>query len=115
MGSHFSLIKGMTRDVEVNALVGLYWSVSGILGVDPWIEYVHSAAQLADGVSREKTDEAFDLGWIQVDTDLDTIWQIIIETIQCPGTNYMHQAHKIVRAANTIRLQNRMSPIEGAG
>ena len=52
-GSHFSLIKGMTKDPEVNVLVGLFWSVSGILGLVPWIAYVNSAAQLADGLSRE--------------------------------------------------------------
>ena len=57
----YSLIKDMTKDNEVNALVALFWSASGILGLDPWVEVVPTKAQLADAVSRDDEKKAADV------------------------------------------------------
>ena len=112
-GSHFSLIKGMSKDPEVNALVGIYWAVSGILGVDPWIEVVPTKAQLADAVSRQDVSEATLLGWKYVPMDLTVVWRVLIEACVSPTMNYDSFAHEILTAANTVRAAAGLRPIEG--
>ena len=86
--SHFSLAKGMSRDPEVNALVGIYWAASGILGVDPWIEVVPTKAQLADAVSRQDEAEARQLGWVYVPMDLSVVWQLHVRACVSPEVQY---------------------------
>ena len=113
MGSHFSLIKGMSRDPEVNALVGLFWAASGILGVDPWIEYVPTKAQLADAVSRQDVSEANALGWHYVPMDLTTVWQILLRACVEPDISYDDFAREILVSANTVRAAAGLRPIEG--
>eukprot|EP00971_Amphidinium_carterae_P337673 6474591-Amphidinium_carterae.1 len=62
----FVLLAGYSRNEGVNNLVGLYWVLCSKLGLRPWFEWVPSAANIADAISREDFELAETAGWHRV-------------------------------------------------
>ena len=82
LASQWALTKGYSSDSECNTIVGLFWIMSGILGISPWFERVPSKAQLVDAPSRGVLSFGKSLGWRRLDFHLDPLWEAISTTIQ---------------------------------
>eukprot|EP00971_Amphidinium_carterae_P022914 452124-Amphidinium_carterae.1 len=87
----FVLLSGYSRNEGVNNLVGLYWVLCSKLGLRPWFEWVPSAANVADAVSRENFKLAQDAGWHQVHAELADIWAVVLKAASDSQYAY-HQA-----------------------
>ena len=101
--SQWALTKGYSSDSECNTIVGLFWIMSGILGISPWFERVPSKAQLADAPSRGVLSFGKNLGWRRLDFHLEPLWEAISNAIQEGRDCDVSAARHILSLAADIR------------
>ena len=58
-----ALVKGQSKFKDVLELLKLFWDMVAEFGIDLYLDRVSTDANISDGVSRDKMNEAEDWGW----------------------------------------------------
>ena len=58
-----ALVKGQSKFKDVLELLKLFWDMVAEFGIDLYLDRVSTDANISDGVSRDKMDEAEEWGW----------------------------------------------------
>ena len=72
-----ALHRGFGRDPVINNLLCFAWMLLARLNMTPHFDWVPSAFNVADGVSRTDESDAVSAGWSKVDLDLAPFFQIL--------------------------------------
>ena len=75
--------------------VSLFWHCVAEHGTSPWFEYVPSAAQVADGISRGDFDLPARQGWDIVDLGLGDVWELLAAIINEGGMAQWQHLRKL--------------------
>ena len=105
VGAEHALRKGFSRDRDANAIISLFWAAAAHCTTRPWFERVPSAAQLADGVSRNDDTAAQCIGSKRLDFDFDEIWGIIIDMVSAGGLADTSHRDSLLAAVNRQRAR----------
>lgn len=73
---HSALLRGYGRDASINRLIAFTWALFAELRMFPHFEWVSSACNLSDGVSRHDLKYAFEAGWSQQEFDVAPLLKI---------------------------------------
>ena len=106
-GARYSLLKGYSRDQDANAIISLFWGHAAMCKTAPWFERVPSAAQLADGVSRDDWELPFAQGWLRIEPNFDGIWDILFDMI---GSGHIAGPTHIQAVRHWVKQQRREHP-----
>jgi hypothetical protein len=106
VGARFSLTRGYSRDPDANSIISLFWLTVLGLGAAPWFEHVPSDAQLADAVSRADYTEADRQGWLEIQADLDPIWELLVVAISCKTPISFELATQLLERCSEVRRRS---------
>ena len=95
IGALYSLAKGYTKELAANAFVFLFWHCVAEHCTSPWFEYVPSAAQVADRISRGDFDLPARKGWDIVDLELGDVWELLAASINEGGMAQWQHLRKL--------------------
>ena len=76
---HSALVKGYGRDPTINNLLAYFWNYNHVLQLNTHFEWVCSANNISDEVSRGSFQTAQQLGWTQLHTDFSAFYDILIK------------------------------------
>ncbi len=80
-GARCSLLKGYSKNPDGNLLISLFWHYAATKRTVPWFEHVPSAAQLADGVSRDDWTIPKERSWLRISPDFDPFWDLLCDIL----------------------------------
>ena len=103
VGARCSLLKGYSKNADGNLLVSLFWHHSALRRTYPWFEHVPSAAQLADGVSRDDWSIPSQRGWEYIDPDFSPFWTLLNEILDSGKLATMEHVRRLEAWVQTQR------------
>ena len=74
-----ALIKGYGRDPAINNVLATYWAVISQLDLNIHLEWVCSANNISDAVSRHDVRQAHQLQWLPWQQDRTTFFQVLLK------------------------------------
>ena len=80
-GARCSLLKGYSKNPDGNLLISLFWHYAATMRAYPWFEHVPSAAQLADGVSRDDWTIPKERNWLRISPDFEPFWDLLSDIL----------------------------------
>ena len=103
MSARFALTRGYSKDADANAVISLFWHFAASNATSPWFEHVPSAAQLADGVSRDDLTLSEAYGWGEVGLDLTEVWAVVQNVIESGSVAQQRHLEALDKAASAAR------------
>lgn len=75
---HSAILRGYGRDPSINNLLACLWNFHQLMSLQTHLEWVCSANNISDGVSRGDFQLPKELGWTPVQTNFQSFYDIII-------------------------------------
>ncbi len=107
VGARCSLSKGYTKNENGNALVSLFWHHAAGRMTLPWFEHVPSAAQLADGISRDDWTIPRARGWLLIQPDFTDFWDLLHDIFD---SGQLATRQHVARLEDWVRVQRDLHP-----